>query len=665
MTSRPGLSRGLLCALVLAAGAASLWFGLGMHRGILLSCDNRAVMWPWRPLVPPGEPQAILLTDPDLQFVPWLRFARAELTAGRLPLWNPHQDGGVPLLANGQSALASPLVWPVLALGPEHGWNLSLLFRLLLAGAGTLLWLRSLGRSPPAACLGAVMFAVSGPFVAWLGHPHTLTAAAAPLLLFAIERARTTGTGRAHAGVAAATLLVLAGGHLETALMVALLAAAATFAPGAPRGRVAGLVAHAVIGALLAAPMLLPHLEYLLGSAAWQGTGRHPFTLPPQALLRFLFPASGPGHPIEGAATVSLVGLGLALPGLVLLWRRGLGLWIAGALAILAVVYANPVSAWLAAHTPVYWSRALLVLPLPLALAAATALDALVGLGAIRRRALLARSILLLPPILAFVELTAAARGVHAVSDPTLLEASAPILDFVRGDPDLFRVLPLGPFLSPNLATVEGLEDVRGYDALAPAGWRLRREAIGRPRQEEINFDDLSPGGEALSFWNVKYLLASPLHGASAARASAELDLELAEVYRGVDGIVLANPGALPRVRLDGPGEARVVARTPARWEIAVATPATAGLTVANPYFPGWEALVDGETLPLRISPGDPFTLAVPAGEHRVVLRYRPLSLRLGAGLAAVGLVLLVWCLARRPGARGLASASTPRNAPR
>jgi len=616
-----------------------------MHRGILLSCDNRAVMWPWRPFVPPAEPQAILLTDPDLQFVPWLRFARAELAAGRLPLWNPHQDGGVPLLANGQSALASPLVWPVLALGPENGWNLSLLLRLLLAGAGTYLWLRSLGRSPPAAGLGAVMFALSGPFVAWLGHPHTLTAAAAPLLLCAIERARTTGSVRAHAGVAAATLLVLVGGHLETALMVALLATTAAFAPGINGRRAAGLAGHAVVGAMLAAPLLLPHLEYLLASAAWHGAGRHPFTLPPQALLRFLVPSSGSGHPIEGAATVSLAGLGLALPGMVLLWRLGFRPWVAAATAIVAVVYANPASAWLAAHTPVYWSRALLLLPLPLALAAATALDGLVGIGPIRRRALLARSLLLLAPVVAFVELTIAARGVHAVSDPSLLSASAPILSFVRSDPDLFRVLPLGPFLSPNLATVEGLEDVRGYDALAPAGWRVRREAIGRPRQEELNFDDLAPGGEALSFWNVKYLLASPLHGASAARAAAELDLELVEVYRGVDGIVLANPGVLPRVRLDGPGEVRIVERSPTRWAIVVATHGTTGLTVANPCFPGWEALVDGETLPLRIAPGDPFTLTVPAGEHRVVLRYRPLSLWLGVGLAVVGILLLGWSL--------------------
>ena len=79
----------------------------------------------------------------------------------------------------------------------------------------------------------------------------------------------------------------------------------------------------------------------------------------------------------------------------------------------------------------------------------------------------------------------------------------------------------------------------------------------------------------------------------------------------------------------------------------ATEEPQAATLTLANPFFPGWEVLLDGSRLALRIEPGDPFTLPVPAGEHRVVLRYRPLSLRLGAGLFAIGFLLLVWGLAR------------------
>ena len=153
-----------------------------MVAGGILAADNvishEKVLGPWN---------AEVLSDPVWQGVPWLQLARRELAAGRLPLWNPHQDGGVPLLGNSQSALLSPLVWPALALGVEHGWNLSLLLRVLLAATATVLWLRTLGRSPLAATLGGLMVALSGPFVAWLEHPHTLAVAAAPVLLVGLD----------------------------------------------------------------------------------------------------------------------------------------------------------------------------------------------------------------------------------------------------------------------------------------------------------------------------------------------------------------------------------------------------------------------------------------------------------------------------------------------
>src|SRR5258706_4890982 len=144
-----------------------------MHRGLLLSSDVKSKIWPWAPLVAPqvAEIQSPALSDPVWQFVPWIELARHELRAGRLPLWNPHQDGGVPLLGNAQSALGSPLLWPALVLGVAKGWNLSLLVRILVALAGAHAWLPHPGRSAPAAPLGAIPLAPPGPFGAWLDHP--------------------------------------------------------------------------------------------------------------------------------------------------------------------------------------------------------------------------------------------------------------------------------------------------------------------------------------------------------------------------------------------------------------------------------------------------------------------------------------------------------------
>ena len=199
---------------------------LRMHRGLLLSDGIRGHFWPWAPSIgrPVLTPAASALSDPVWQFVPWIELARSELRAGRVPLWTPHQEAGQPLLGNAQSALGSPLLWPALALPLFPGWNLSLLLRILVSAAGGWALARDCGRTRVAALLAAIVCSLSGPFIAWLEHPQTLTAAAVPGLLPAVRRSvRAEGAGRI-AAVAGATALVLAGGHHETALMAAFLA---------------------------------------------------------------------------------------------------------------------------------------------------------------------------------------------------------------------------------------------------------------------------------------------------------------------------------------------------------------------------------------------------------------------------------------------------------
>ncbi|MFW6189392.1 MAG: YfhO family protein [Planctomycetota bacterium] len=71
-------------------------------------------------------------------------------------------------------------------------------------------------------------------------------------------------------------------------------------------------------------------------------------------------------------------------------------------------------------------------------------------------------------------------------------------------------------------------------------------------------------------------------------------------------------------------------------------------LVLADQHYPGWRVEVDGE--PARLLRADYMLRAVRlgAGEHTVRFRYRPASFRLGAGLTALGLLLLaaggVWC---------------------
>jgi hypothetical protein len=635
--------------IALLALAAALALRLGMHEGLVLSNGIKSRFWPWAPGMAGRALEAPALSDPVLQFVPWLSFARDELFAGRLPLWNPHQDGGVPLLGNGQSALGSPLAWPTLALGIDPGWNLSLLLRAVLAAAAAFLWLRDRGRSPEAAGLGAVAFALSGPFVAWLEHPHTLAAAGVPLLLLFGGRLAERPARRDFAGLVLATYLVLAGGHPETALLAAVLAAAYALLRA---DRPAGLLAPAsgaLLGAGLAAPFLFPFLEYFAASAARAGYARQTFVLPPSALLRFVVPADRGSHPIEAAATVSLAVLALVPFGLAGLRRdRERAFWAAAAAALLFLAYGGAPARALTAATGAYLSRGLLLLPLALGFLAAAGLDDLRARASSAGRGGAGRATALGLVVAAAAELLVFAGGVHAVAKDRVLTPETPIIARLRSDPGAWRVLPLHTFLPANTATDLALDDLRGYDALGPLAFRAAREEIGRFRNLPNAVDvlepwDLAPGGAALDAWSVKYVLLHPQFRFGAAELNAQFGLDLGEAWAGADGRLLVNRRAKPRVRIEGAaGSARLVERVPALWRIAVDAAAPATLVVANATFPGWRASVDGTEARVVSPEGRPFAIPVPAGAHEVVLAYRPLSFRLGLACAALALAGLL-----------------------
>ena len=65
-------------------------------------------------------------------------------------------------------------------------------------------------------------------------------------------------------------------------------------------------------------------------------------------------------------------------------------------------------------------------------------------------------------------------------------------------------------------------------------------------------------------------------------------------------------------------------------------------LVLADTYYPGWTATVDGRAQPILRANVMQRGVAVPPGAHRVVFEFRPESGRQGMLLTALGLVLLV-----------------------
>jgi uncharacterized membrane protein YfhO len=98
----------------------------------------------------------------------------------------------------------------------------------------------------------------------------------------------------------------------------------------------------------------------------------------------------------------------------------------------------------------------------------------------------------------------------------------------------------------------------------------------------------------------------------------------------------------------------RTTSPSPQTLSIHVKTAEPGLLILSEPYYPGWQAAVDGQPVPLLRANYILRAVPVPAGEHQVTLEFRPLSLTLGAiiSLLGAGFVLVVLILAWRQ--RGL-----------
>lgn len=130
-----------------------------------------------------------IISDPVRQIIPWKELSIDLLSNLELPLWNPYEMAGKPLLANFQSSPFYPLNL-ILFIKPFNiFWSIFILIQPILAGAFMFAYLRNLKLDPRASILGSITFAFSGFSIAWLewgniGH----TVLWLPLILLSIDK---------------------------------------------------------------------------------------------------------------------------------------------------------------------------------------------------------------------------------------------------------------------------------------------------------------------------------------------------------------------------------------------------------------------------------------------------------------------------------------------
>ena len=162
---RPTLSAALAYALL-----SLLLFAPALLPGHTLSASD--YLWsgaPWTADRPAGVQDLgsnYEEADAVLQFQPFLQYAARELPD--VPLWNPHQMGGRPFVANSQSALFSPFNWPSLLLPFWWSLGLAAALKVFCAALGAHLLARALGIRYAGALLTGLVYGFGLYFVVWL-----------------------------------------------------------------------------------------------------------------------------------------------------------------------------------------------------------------------------------------------------------------------------------------------------------------------------------------------------------------------------------------------------------------------------------------------------------------------------------------------------------------
>lgn len=211
----------------------------------------------------------------------------------------------------------------------------------------------------------------------------------------------------------------------------------------------------------------------------------------------------------------------------------------------------------------------------------------------------------------------------------------------------------LANLLAASWVVLEGPLQEDAFPALASLGMQLDPQpAYGG--EDGVVYRNLSAQPRA---WLVdRYELEAPADQPPAVEPTAAvLERVLADGFDAAATAILSAPPVPAPQAGDTRGSARVVSETFHQIEVAVTAPRPMVLVMADIYYPGWKVTIGGAPATLLRADHALRAVAVPAGEHRVRLRFqdgsfvrgRVISL-LSAGVVVLGLLGTIW-RARRP----------------
>ncbi len=290
------IKRLLLVLAGIVVGQFILYGPSLIGRKILLPLDLLAlpkVYLPSNPQTAKIQPHDVTLADLIYYMEPERRFAVSELHAGRFPIWNPDQYAGVPIIWPKFSPI---LLFECITASPVIlAWGQ--LMCALIAGLGMYLFCRRvLAVSFWPATTVAWFYPLTGFFIFWVGFSMSVSVYWLPWELLVVDQVIKSPKFRSIVKLALVTLLVLVTGRADFAGHVLLTSGIFALWRIGERLRLpvsranatratAALALGWFLGFLLAAPELLPFVDYTSASSRVERRGAGEKDFPPIGVL--------------------------------------------------------------------------------------------------------------------------------------------------------------------------------------------------------------------------------------------------------------------------------------------------------------------------------------------------------------------------------------------
>ena len=621
--------------------------------------------------------QALYWGDIGLYFLPMQTFLKTNLTAGRVPLWNPLILCGTPYVGNPQTWPLYPFAALLAFVSPTQFINLTVAAHVWLAGLGTYLFSRrALGLTRGAAALAAVTFMFGGQLVSKEQFPNMVQAAAwLPWVLWALDRLLRTWRVRDALVLGMVLGLQLLAAHAQMTFLTLYLAAAygVYVVRRGPPAQIMGsqklgngsssplwlphywgrggllILAFAVAGSL-AMGQLLPTVGVVHDAARQKlsfGTVNR-FYLSPNQLANFVLPNLH-GSPFAGDWTargnfwetccyVGVIPFALAVWGV---WNnRAARFWaIVFGVSLLLALGGNGLlyrlAYWVLPGFRAFHDPARCLLP------ACFALSLLAGVGVSRLRA--NRVLVAGLCLLAFADLAHFGRTLYPLVSPSLLSPVSPNVARVQADPDVrtgqARILAptegvwlrftnyknfgqdtpnyqalWADTLTPNLTMRYGLPDAFGYEPVALKNAQSAAGGVAHAFETKSTPEEQSAAAGEAGALGVKYVSLCRTDPPPPDLPGLTVVRQAKTLRPPARVFLCRNLRWQPRARLeDGKTPVMLTQNGPDGVTLTWTSPRAGRLILADTNAAGWAATLDGQPVPIHNFGGSLRALEVPS----------------------------------------------------